>query len=117
MKGLHATLIQAMLDHYPNRRSATPMVEADPYEERRAELHRMVPRIRMVAIEADFKKIAKLPTEAATFHRKKLLRMHDAARLEAKLVTPAQLQRENSPFTAVDFVNARIVWKPRRARV
>lgn len=105
-----------MIEEYPNRRPATPVAEADPYEERRAELHRMAPRVRIPAIEADLKKVAQLPTEAATFHRKKLLRMHDAARLEAKLVTPAQLQRENSPFTESDFVDARIVWKSRPLR-
>ena len=105
-----------MPDHYPNRRTATPVAEADPDEERRAELRRMAPRERIPAIEADLKEVARLATTAATFHRKKLLRMHDAARLEAKLVIPAQLQRENSPFTAADFVNARIVWKPCRAR-
>ena len=75
----------------------------------------MAPRERILAIAADLKEVTRLATTAATFHRKKLLRMHDAARLEAKLVTPAQLQRENSPFTPSDFVNARIVWKPRRA--
>ena len=105
-----------MLEYSPNRRTATPVAEADPYEERRAELHRLAPRMRIAAIDADLKKVAQLATTMATFHRKKLLRMHDAARLEAKLVTPAQLQRENSPFAAADFVNARIVWKSRRAR-
>lgn len=104
-----------MPDHSPYRSTAIPVAEADPYEERRAELNRLPPRLRIAAIDADLKKVAQLATTMATFHRKKLLRMHDATRLEAKLVTPAQLQRENSPFTAADFVNARIVWKPRRA--
>jgi type IV secretory pathway TrbF-like protein len=90
---------------------------ADPYEERRAELHRFVPAERMVAIEADLRKVARLATTAATFHRKKLLRMHDAARLESGRVTPAQLQRENSPFSQLDFSKASIGWKTRRARL
>jgi hypothetical protein len=42
--------------------------------------------------------------------------MHDDARLAAKLVTPARLQKENSPFARVDFAKASIVWQP-RARV
>jgi hypothetical protein len=102
-----------MIDHYPNRRSATPMAAADPYEERRAELHRLAPRARIVAIEADLKKVAKLPTTAATFHRKKLLRMHDAARIEAGLATHAEIQKENDLFSHLDFTRAKIVWRPR----
>ena len=77
----------------------------------------MPPQDRLAAIDADLKQVAQLATTAATFHRKKLLRMHDAARLEAKLVTPAQLQRENS-FTSLDFSKAQLIFRPRlRQRV
>lgn len=100
-----------MLDHYPNRKSATAVAAADPYEERRAELRSMAARERIAAIEADLKKVARQATTAASFHRKKLLRMHDAARLEAKLVTPTQLQRENS--FSLDFRKATLVFQPR----
>ncbi len=106
-----------MIEEYPNRRSTIPVAETAPYEERRAERHRMAPRERISAIEADLKKVAQLPTTAATFHRKKLLRMHDAARLEAKQVTPAQLNRENS-FSSLDFSKAQLIFQPRlRPRV
>jgi hypothetical protein len=102
-----------MIEEYPN----TPEAAADPYEARRAELHRMMPPQRIPAIEDDLKRVAQLPTMAATFHRKKLLRMHDAARLEAKQVTMEQLQRENS-FSSLDFSTAQLVIRPRsRQRV
>jgi len=101
-----------MIDHYPNRPAA--VAESDPYEVRRAELSRLPPRKRIAAINADLKNIKHLATTVATFHRKKLLRMHDAARLEAKLVTTAQLQRENSPFAHLDFTKANIIWQDRR---
>lgn len=105
-----------MIDEAPSRRSATIAVKTDPYQNRRAELQQIPARERVSAIEADLKKVAHMPTTRATFHRKKLLRMHDAARLEAGLVSPARLQRENSPFSDADFVNARIVWKSRSLR-
>ena len=106
-----------MIDEYPNRRSAATPAEADPYEDRRAELHRLSPRLRMRRIESELRRITSMATTAATFHRKKLLRMHDEARLQAGLVTPQQLQSENSPFAPADFRQARIVWQPRRAVV
>ena len=102
-----------MLDHYPKRRTATPVAEADPYADRRAELHRMAPPERIIAIEADLKKVAQLATTAATFHRKKLLRMHDAARIEAGLTTHVEIQKENDLFSHLDFTRAKIVWRPR----
>lgn len=84
----------------------------DPYEDRRAELHRLPARERIAAIEADLETVKRLPTTAATFHRKKLLRMHDAARLEAGVVTLEQLHRENS-FSHLDFTQAQLVFRPR----
>ena len=76
----------------------------------------MPPLERIPAIDHDLKEVFSNPTTVATFHRKKLLRMHDAARLEAGLVTPHQLQEENSPFTKEDFIGSRIVWQPRPFR-
>ena len=105
-----------MLKRNLNRVAVLPAVEPDPYEDRRAELHRLPALERIAAIDLDLKGLYSNPTTAATFHRKKLLRMHDAARLEAGLVTPHQLQEENSPFTKEDFVGSRIVWQPRPFR-
>jgi len=105
------------MDEYPNRRPAALPAKADPYEDRRAELHRLSPRLRIRRIEFELRRIASLATTAATFHRKKLLRMHDDARLETGLVTAQQLQSENSPFVQADFRQAKIVWQPRRAAV
>lgn len=106
-----------MIQHYPANLRAAHVAEIDPYLDRRAEMHRMTADERISAIEADLKKVAQLPTTAATFHRKKLLRMHDAARMEAGLATPAQLQRENNPFSHLDFTKVHIVWQPRHARI
>lgn len=106
-----------MIDEYPNRRTAASSAEADPYAERRAELRRLPPRLRLRRIEAELKVVTPLATTAATFHRKKLLRMHDEARLKAGLATAQQLQAENSPFAQAEFHQAKIVWQPRRAAV
>jgi hypothetical protein len=89
------------------------MDPSDPFRNRLAELHRMPALERIVAIDAELKALSKVPTTAVVFHRKKLVRMSDAARMEAGLVTPSQLQRENSSFANVDFTAARIVWRPR----
>ena len=90
-----------------------PGVAPDPFKDRRAELHLLPAKWRIAAIDADLKTVAGNPSAAATFHRKKLLRMHDAARLEAGLTSAAQLQRENSSFARLDFSQAHIAWKPR----
>ncbi len=90
-----------------------PGVAPDPYQDRRTELHRCAPAQRIAAIDRDLAALAQDPTAAATFHRKKLLRMRDAARLEAGLTTADGLQRENSSFARLDFSQAQIAWKPR----
>ena len=90
-----------------------PGVAPDPFQDRRAVLHQLPARERLSEINTDLQALAQNPTAAVTFHRKKLLRMHDAARLEAGLTSPAQLQRENSPVARMDFSQAQIVWKPR----
>jgi len=111
-------MLKLNLSRPPVTPSPYPNIVAEPeaYRARLAELDRKPPLERIPAIEQDLKKVASDPTGAATFHRKKLLRMHDAARLEAGLVTPAQLQKENNPFTKRDFRDAYIVWQPRRHR-
>ena len=105
-----------MLKRNLNRVAVLPGVETDPYDDRRKELHRMPPVERIAAIDRDLKEVTPIATAAATFHRKKLWRMHDAARLEAGFVTSAQLQRENDPFAKLDFRQSRIVWQPRPSR-
>jgi hypothetical protein len=83
--------------------------------ERLRDLDRLPPLQRIPEIEADLRKLPppEKCTSAMTFHRKKLLRMHDWARLEAGLVTPEQLQEENSPVKKHDFSTASIVWRRR----
>ena len=94
--------------------SLTPLeILPDPHQDRRAELNRLAPTQRIAAIDRDLTAVTPDSTAAATFHRKKLLRMRDAARLEAGLTTNEGLQRENSSFARHDFSQARIVWKRR----
>lgn len=90
-----------------------PEVVPDPYQDRRTELHRFAPARRLAAIDDDLTAMAPDTTAAVTFHRKRLLRMRDAARLEAGLTTNEGLQRENSSFARHDFSQAQIVWKRR----
>lgn len=90
-----------------------PGVAPDPFQDRRARLLRLPARERLSEISTELQSLARNPTAAATFHRKKLLRMHDAARLEAGLTYAAQLQRENSPVAHLDCSQAQIAWKPR----
>ena len=104
-----------MLKRNLNRVAVLPAAETDPYEERRAELRRMPASERIAAIDLDLKELFPNPTTAATFHRKKLLRMHDKARLEAGVVTIDELNRENS-FSHLDFTTAKLVFRPRPHR-
>lgn len=84
-------------------------------EERLKALDRMRPRERIAAIEDDLRHYPKKCTDKPVFHRKTLVRMLDAARLEAGLVTPEQSQRENSPVERLDFTKATIVFRRRVA--
>jgi hypothetical protein len=68
---------------------------------------------RLLLIESTVQALPKIPTARNVFWRKALLRLRDASRLEAGLVSPAELHRENSPFTAMDFRKARISFRPR----
>jgi len=103
---------RSMLKEKPNRAPAPAADLSDPYEERRVDLRQMPPRARIEAIETDLEKVNRLPATAATFHRKKLLRMHDAARLEAGLVTLEKLHRENA-FSHLDFSKAQLAFRLR----
>mgnify|MGYP003651370910 CR=1 FL=1 len=102
-----------MIKGINNQPLSHSVAAVDPYQDCRAVLHALPAIDRIAEINIALKKVAKNPTSSATFHRKKLLRMHDAARLEAGLVTPAQLQQENSPSQSLDFSKAKIVWKSR----
>lgn len=101
-----------MIKRYPNAEAAVAVTIPDPYMDRLAELSRMPPQERIAAIESDLKPLASLVTDAATFFRKKLMRLHDMARLEAGIVTNEELHRENS-FSHRDFTQAKLNWRPR----
>ena len=68
---------------------------------------------RLPLIERTLRKLPKTPTVKNVYWRKTLLRLLDASRLESGLVSAADLQRENSPFTAMNFRTARISFRPR----
>jgi hypothetical protein len=68
---------------------------------------------RIALIEQALASLTKVPTAQNVFHRKALLRLRDSSRLEAGLVSRADLQRENSPFAAMDFREAQIRFRPR----
>lgn len=77
-------------------------------------LHGLPAKERLSEIGAELQALARNPAAAETFHRKKLMRMRDEARLEAGLVSAVQLRIENSPSSRMDFSQAQIAWKPRR---
>jgi hypothetical protein len=89
------------------------MAETSSHERWLARVRQMPPAQRIAAIERKLRTLPKTPTAANVYFRKALLRLRDASRLEAGLVSAAALQRENSPFTAADFRAARIVFRPR----
>ena len=68
---------------------------------------------RLPLIERTLRKLPKTPTVKNVYWRKTLLRLLDASRLESGLVSAADLQRENSPFAAMNFRTARISFRPR----
>lgn len=89
------------------------IVRPEPWmNERLAALKRMIPRERIAAIDEDLRNIPDKRTAAMVFHRKALLRIHDAARPEAGLVTWDELDRENS-FSHLDWSKAQIVFRRR----
>lgn len=70
-------------------------------------------RERVPLIERALRSLPKTPTAQNVFWRKTLLRLRDSSRLDAGLVTAADLHRENSPFATLDFRKARINFRPR----
>lgn len=86
---------------------------ADPSDIRIAELLRIPAKERIAAIEADIKALPKEISDANVYHRKALWRIWDWARIEAGIVTPEQVQRENSPFKAGELAEAKLTYRPR----
>lgn len=68
---------------------------------------------RVATIERRLRSLPKTPTAANVFFRKQLLRLSDESRIEAGVVSPSELQRENSPFAEMDFRTARINFRSR----
>ena len=64
-------------------------------------------------IERALRELPKTPTKSNVFFRKKLLRLLDKSRLEAGMVSAAELHKENSPFAGMDFKSAKIIFRPR----
>src|SRR4051812_39305109 len=78
-----------------------------------ARAHKMPPADCVAAVERQLLRLPKTPTAANVFFRKQLLRLRDESRLTAGIVNARQLQRENSPFTGMDFRTARIDFRRR----
>jgi hypothetical protein len=78
-----------------------------------ARARKMTARQRVPVIERALRTLPKTPTAPNVFFRKQLLRLRDESRLEAGMVSATELQRENSPFTEMDFRSARINFRPR----
>lgn len=76
-------------------------------------LRKMPVAQRVAAIERRLKTLPKTPTAANVSFRKQLLRLLDGSRLEAGMVSKADLHRENSPFVGFDFQTARVNFRPR----
>jgi len=72
----------------------------------------MTAQERVPVIEQALRTLPKTPTTSNVFFRKQLLRFRDESRLEAGMVNATELQRENSPFTEMDFRSARINFRP-----
>jgi hypothetical protein len=69
---------------------------------------------RVAAIQDALKVVVTLPpTEANVVFHKQLLRRLDEARLQAGVVTPIELQQENSPVSFQEMRNARVMFRPR----
>jgi hypothetical protein len=78
-----------------------------------AHARKMTARQRVPMIERALQALPKTPTASNVFFRKQLLRLLDKSRLEAGMVNATELQRENSPFTEMDFRSAKINFRPR----
>ena len=86
---------------------------ASTFRKRRDELSQLAATDRIAAIGLDLKSLPREISEEIVFHHKKLLRMWDAARIEAGLVTPMDVQRENSPVSFERMAKATLTFKPR----
>ena len=73
----------------------------------------MKPAKRVPFIERALRELPNTPTKSNVFFRKRLLRFLDASRLEAGMVSAAELHKENSPFAEMDFRSAKIIFRPR----
>lgn len=78
-----------------------------------ARARKMPPAECVAAVDRKLSLLPKTPTTANVFLRKQLLRLRDESRLKAGMVNARQLQRENSPFTGMDFRTARINFRRR----
>lgn len=78
-----------------------------------AHARKLAPAQCVAAVDRKLALLPKTPTAANVFYRKQLLRLRDECRLKAGMVTARQLQRENSPFAAMDFRTARISFNRR----
>ena len=78
-----------------------------------ARARKMPSRQRVPVIERALRALPKTPTASNVFFRKQLLRLLDESRLEAGMVTAAELHKENSPFAEMDFKSAKINFRPR----
>jgi len=70
-------------------------------------------RQRVPLIERALRALPKTPTAPTVFFRKQLLRLLGKSRLEAGMVSLAELHKENSPFAGMDFRSAKIIFRPR----
>jgi hypothetical protein len=86
---------------------------ANPYRIRIEELLCLPARERIPAIELEMKHLSPQVSDDTVYFHKSLLRLWDAARIEAGVVTAAQVQRENSPVTYEQMAEARLVFEPR----
>src|ERR1700722_4400637 len=84
-----------------------------PNRKRVEELRRLPAKGRIAAIAVDLKSMPKEVSAENVFHHKALLRMWDSARIEAGVVTPMEVQRENSPFSFEELAKAKLVFRPR----
>ena len=76
-------------------------------------LREEAPAIRLEHIAIELKRFQGMAGDVPTFTRKAILRLQDETRLELKLVTKEELQRENSPIPLSAFKNARVKFNRR----
>jgi aminoglycoside phosphotransferase len=87
----------------PKKKSSTKASAPDSRATWLERAGKMKPAKRVPFIERALRELPKTPTKSNVFFRKRLVRFLDASRLEAGLVSPAELHKENSPFAQMDF--------------